>query len=145
MGQKHPIKYAIIIPKLYLGEIYYKDIIVCSIQNDTIIGANIFDYDFNATITSTLDLNFVNNEVNESIVNANNIPAGILTNSLAKIFWIFNTEYEAFIQKLICLSAIRRIYVMNELKQREIFDKKIPSVINDVIRENKNENPEYFL
>ncbi len=140
-----PIQYVINPPKMAgNSQVYYKDIIVYSIQDNKVLGAKMFDYNFIAKPVSTLDITY-DPRLSTFFGNIKQIDTATLTNTITRTNWVFNDEYEAFIQKIICLKKLREVYNINEKEDKQIFNTKIPSNINTVFDKIKIDHPEYFL
>ena len=137
------IKYVINPPKLSGGVVLYKEIIVLSVQNDVVMGATLYDYNYIGRPISILDIEYYQSK--SKIFNrATQISPDLLVDNLRDA-WVFSDEKEAFIQKIICLKQIREIYTEDEKENRKIFNNKIPEVINEIFEDIKIKNPEYFL
>lgn len=140
-----PIQYVINPPKMAgNNQVYYKDIIVYSIQDNKVLGAKSFDYNFVATPISILDIQY-DDRLSTYFEDIQIPDSGTLTNSIMRTYWVFDNEYEAFIQKIICLKRLREVFEMNERENKQIFDTKIPVSINLTYDKLKIEHPEFFL
>lgn len=139
------LKYAIYPPKMAGNDqVYYKDIIILCIEDNKIIGARKYDYDGNAKVVSYLDLPFTPN-LNTDYDKIADFDTSRLLNSAVRTTWTFETEAEAYIQKLWCLKSLREHFNFKEKENRVVFDTKIPEEINQAFSKAKEKNPEYFL
>ena len=140
------LTYMINPPKILMGEhthILYKDILISTIQDNEIIGAYKYEYDFKSIPVSFLDIDYNHNysimlddvkEVTRSDVTGTN-----------RVSWTFNSAYEAFIQKLKCFELIKHINDQNIKENKEYFNSKIPDNISKIINTASSKKPEYFL
>lgn len=141
------VQYIINPPKLGDdGSVYYKDIVVYSVQDDNILGAVSYDYNFNGLPISILDIQY-DPAINVYFKRINHdIHEDSLTVSKMREYWIFDTEYEAFIQKVICLQKIRDIFYTRQKESKANFNATIStSTLKYAIDTLKKRNPEYFL
>ena len=138
------MKYAMNPPKMAGSQVYYKDIIIWSMLDDEILGAKKFDYTKKEKIISTLDIIY-DKRLSTKFDSIQDIDTSVLTNSINRVAWIFNSEEEAFIQKMICLKKLREAFNNQEKENRKIFDTKIPWIIDKSVEEITKKYPEYFL
>lgn len=139
------LTYAIYPPKMAgNNQLYYKDIIVLCIEDNKVIGAREYDYHGNAAVYSYLGLPY-NPKLNTHYNNVTKIDTSILLNSGVRVTWTFNSEEEAYIQKLWCLQNLREHFNFKEKEERMVFDSKIPPEIYKAFLKARAKNPEYFL
>jgi len=138
------LKYGIYPPKMVGPQVYYKDIIIFTLEDDIVIGASVYDFDFRAKPLATSDTPYDKRRSFE-YENISQVHLGALTKDVTRETWVFNSIYEAFIQKILCLEALREQYKETEIQSREIFNKKISSDIHQVVDNLKDKYPEYFL
>lgn len=139
------LTYAIYPPKMVgNNQVYYRDIIVMCIENNKIIGARQYDYSGNVKIISYLDLPFTQT-LNTHYDYVADFETSKILNSAMRTTWTFNTEQEAYIQKLWCLKKLREHFNFSEKQNRIFFDHKIPRDIYNTFEIQKQKYPEYFL
>ncbi len=144
-GDEVSLKYAIYPPKMDNSpQVYYKDIIVMCIEGDEIIGARSYDYYGNEKIVSYLSLLYIPS-LNKHFNSVSDFETSMLLNTTARTTWTFNTQQEAYIQKLWCLKKLRDYFKSLEQENRQIFNHKIPHEIYGAFNLSKNKYPEYFL
>ena len=144
--QSNNIYYGIYPPKYVGSTVYYKDIIIFKVKNDKILDA--FYYDINGfKIDKNVSIKDIAYQPSlKTIFNqVKIIDSGILTNSSSRSYWLFNSEKEAFIQKIICFKVLRDYYNNNEIENRKLFDSMIVTDIDNVLNDIKEKEPEYFL
>ena len=138
------MKYAIYPPKMTSNfQLYYKDLTILIIDEDKIIGAKKYSYDGSSRVISYLDESF-NPVLSTHFDSIKDIETARLNNN-NRTYWTFNTEREAFIQKLWMLKKLREQFLFHQKENKEIFDSKIPDLINHSFDIAKSRNPEYFL
>ncbi len=138
------IKYGIYPPRWTGDIIYYKDIITFCVENDKIIGAKQWNINGKDTVISYMDLPY-NQRLAKEFSGVTDIDTSLLLGTVVRVSWLFDTEEEAYIQKVICLNKIRDYFYRNREEQKKAFDIKIPTEIEQVMSTIKKEKPEYFL
>lgn len=124
--------------------IIYKGLVILTIEDEKIIGARKYDYDGTDRVIPYLDLEYPANN-GYHLDSIRDVSARELMHEGPRTFWTFNTEREAFVQKLWMLKNLREFFVDFQQKQKIAFSSDIPDLINDAFLNRKLQNPEYFL
>ena len=137
------VKWGIFPPRFAGSQVYYKDIVVFAVDKDKVIGAERFDLDGNSVPISTLDIEFNP----KMVTNFKEIqhPGDNIMDNIVRTSWLFNSKEEAFIQKVILLAHIRGYFYKKQKEDRNYFDTKIPSIIDEKLDILKNKYPEVML
>lgn len=134
--------YGINPPQIVNNDVYYKDIIVFSIEDDVVLGSVKFNLNGSKIPSAASDVIY-NPLYSENMEITTNSKKILSTNK--RTTWLFKSEKEAFMQKIICLSEIRDYFFIREQKNRDYFISKIPEKVNKIADDLIKENPEYFL
>ncbi len=138
------IKFGIFPPRLAADTLYYKDIITFCVEDDKIIGAKQWDINGKDKVISYMDLPY-DKRLTEKFSGVIDVDTSMLIGSIVRTVWLFNTEEEAYIQKIICLDKIRDYFYRDFEERKKVLDGKIPIEIKNTIKNIKKINPEYFL
>ena len=131
-------------PKLVNQQVYYRKIYVYKIQNDKIIETRLYDYDLSKGYKIVLD-NVKYKKMVMSYFNSFEFSNTLLTNSNIRMWWTFDTEKEAFIEKIKLLKTIRDIFYARERENTLIFEYKVPKKIEKLFLDIQTQSPEYFI
>jgi len=139
------ISYGIYPPKYVGSTVYYKDIIIFRVENDKILDA--YSYDLSGKKRKKINKKDISYHpvLTTFFKQVKIVDSSVLTNSSSRSYWLFNSEKEAFIQKIICFKILRDYYNNNEIENRKLFDSMITTNIDNVLNDIKEKEPEYFL
>jgi len=138
------IKYGMYPPRWTGDTLYHKDIVTFCVEDDKIIGAKQWDINGTSEVISYMDLPY-DKRLTKDFVGVTNIDTSVLLGTVIRTSWIFDTEGEAYIQKVICLNKIRDYFYNNREERKKEFDVKVPPEIEQVMDNIKMTKPEYFL
>ena len=131
-------------PKFVGSQVYYRNIVTFCVEDDNVIGAKVWDLDGNSKITPYIDVPF-DKRLSTEFAGVQNVDTSTLINSVVRTTWLFVTEEEAYVQKVMCLKKIKDYFYHSREEEKKHFDTKILSSIDGVYENIKNKHPEYFL
>lgn len=138
------MKWAIYVPKMTNSQVFYKDLVVFCLEDDKIIGARQYEYDGTSYVISYIGLKY-NKNLSTYYGHVKPFETSILLGNTTRTTWIFDTERDAFIQKIWALKKLREQFNYVQKESQMIFDTKVPDKINAIFENLKQETPEYFL
>ena len=137
------LKWGINPPRFAGSQVYYRDLLVFAVQDNTVIGAEKFDLDGNSKPFSTLDIEF--NPAMVTSFKEIQHPGDNIMDNIVRTTWLFNSKEEAFVQKVILLSHIQDYFYKKQIEDRKYFDTKIPQDIKTRLALLQNKYPEVML
>ncbi len=138
------IKFGIHPPKFVSTQVYYRNIITFCVENDEVIGAKEWDLNGNSKIIPYIDIPY-DKRLSTDFPGVQNVDTSVLIGSVARSSWLFGTEEEAYIQKVMCLKKVKDYFYLNREEEKKHFDTKISPSINKIFENIKDNHPEYFL
>ncbi len=143
------IKYCIYVPKVSdTFEVYYKELIVLTIENEQVIGARQYDYSGKSQVMPSSELPYVGKSSfrNKHFDSIDTLDLKIYEhNTIDRDFWTFNTSQEAFLAKMKLLKNNHEYFDKTQANHKKYFNQKIPENIGEIFDKLKNKYPEYFI
>jgi hypothetical protein len=137
------LKWGMYLPKWTDGTLYFKDIVTFCVEDDKIIGAKRWDIYGNSKVIPYIDFVYDKDMAEEAEVS--DIDTSLLIGPVVRKVFLFDTEKEAYAQKIWCLKKIREYFYYHREEERRNFDSSIPVEINNSMDKIISSNPEYFL
>ncbi len=128
-------------PKMSGGVIFFRDIVICSMVDNEINGAVMYTNGVSSPVATT-DIKNLSYKQKQEKVRFVDLEELLDTD---REFWVYKTEKEALIQKLICLDILKNEYIIREKRLRAQLNKSIPESVSELCNKMVNDNPEYFL
>jgi len=136
------IKWGIFVPRLEGAFVYSKYITVFAVEDDNVIGARRYTLDGVATPISVEDIEYW--ETLSTSFDELQYPGWELKLP-THTSWLFKTEAEAYLQKLILLDNVRDEFIQKQEEDKIYFDEKIPPSIKEHLQDAKHKYPELML
>jgi len=137
------MKWGINPPRFAGSQVYYRDLVVFAVQENSVIGAEKFDLDGFSKPMSTLDIEF--NPLLTTEFKEIQHPVENITDNIVRTTWLFNSKEEAFIQKVVLLAHIKEYFYKKQIEDKKYFDTKIPKDINTKLEKLQEKYPEVML
>jgi len=136
------IYYGLNPPRFAGSTVYYRNIIIFTVEDEKILGAEKFYFNGSSIPVSILDYTFDSNLA--SYHTSLDLEPHVI-DSISRTMWLFDTKEEAIIQKFIMLSNIRKYFIKKQEIGKQYMNSKIPDSVDQHLQTLISQYPEVML